>query len=66
MAQKVLLVAKLQKITELEFVRWIWKERRILYIEMDKSDQLDVDEIEKPVKATFQMTPLRVCQIGRV
>ena len=53
MAQKVLLVAKLQKITKLEFVRWIWKERHILYIEMDKSDQLDVDEIEKLLKATF-------------
>jgi len=47
--KKVRLVAKLQKITELEsfLPLYLEGEALYLYLEMDESDQLVVDEIEK-------------------
>ena len=53
--KKVRLVAKLQKITELEsfLPLYLEGEALALYLEMDESDQLDVDEIEKRLKAAF-------------
>ena len=55
MAEKVLLVVKLQKITELEsfLPLYLEGEALALYLEMNESDQLDVDEIQKQVKAAF-------------
>ena len=53
--KKVRLVAKLQKITELESFLPLYLEGEglALYLEMDESDQLVVDEIEKRLKAAF-------------
>ena len=55
MAQKNRLVAKLQNITELEsfLPLYLEGEALALYLEMDESDQLVVDEIEKRLKGAF-------------
>lgn len=53
--RKTRLVAKLQKMTDLEsfLPLYLEGEARALYPEMDESDQLDVDAIEKRLKAAF-------------
>ena len=56
--KKVRLVAKLKKITELESFLPLYLEGVALapYLEMDESDQIDADEIERRLKAAFSGT----------
>ena len=53
--QKIQLVAKLQKITDLASFLPLYLEGEALslYLEMDSTDQLDIEEIEKRLKVAF-------------
>ena len=66
--KKIQLVAKLQDTTDLAsfLPLYLEGEALALYLEIDLTDQLDIEEIEKRLKVAFSEDVYSMCQTSKV